>query len=248
VGFAHSLSLYLIALILYTKFIINASILGKNNYMNQILFPEKFENYIKNDKKTIKLLKLQFIVVIISLIAFLIYFSISYYKAKSNNNLSDVILDSYDITKLYATSTPQYNISLSNGEMASIIGILEIEEISIKYPIFSDITDELLKISPCRFYGPNVNEIGNLCIAGHNYDNDNFFSNIHNLTMNSEIILTDLNNTSIIYKVYNKFETSVDDITSINQNTNGKREITLITCNNLNGNRLIIKAKEKDVS
>ena len=29
------------------------------------------------------------------------------------------------------------------------------------------------------------------------------------------------------------------------QETNGKKEITLITCNNITGNRLIIKAKEQ---
>lgn len=215
--------------------------------MNQILFPEKIENYIKDDKKTIKLLKLQFLIVIFSLIIFIIYFCLSYYNSKNSNDFSSTIIGSYDITRLYATSRPNYNIVLPNGEISDVIGIIEINELNLKYPILSNISNELLKIAPCKFYGPDVNTIGNLCIAGHNYDNNTFFSNIHKLNINSEIIITDIYDNSITYQIYDKFETSADDIASTTQSTNGKKEITLITCNNLNGNRLIIKAKEKDV-
>ena len=140
-GFAHSLSFYLIAFILYTSFIINASILGKNNYMNQILFPEKIENYIKDDRKTIKLLKLQFLIIIFSLIIFLIYFVLSYYNSKNSNDFSSTIIDSYDITRLYATSKPNYNIVLPNGESSDVIGIIEINELNLKYPILSNISN-----------------------------------------------------------------------------------------------------------
>jgi len=215
--------------------------------MNQILFPEKIEKYIKDDTKTIKLLKLQFIIVISCLIIFLIYFFVSYYNSKNNLNLSSTIIDSYDITRLYAVAKPNYNIVLPNGETSDVIGIIEIKELNLKYPILSKTSDELLKISPCKFYGPNVNEIGNLCIAGHNYDDNSFFSNLHQLNINSEIFITDIYNNSITYHVYDKFETSVDDVSSTSQLTNGNKEITLITCNNLTGNRLIVKAKEKDV-
>jgi len=215
--------------------------------MNQILFPEKIEKYVQDDTKTIKLLKLQFIIVIFCLIIFLIYFFVSYYNSKDNLNLSSTIIDSYDITRLYAEANPNYNIILPNGETSSVIGIIEIEELNLKYPILSKISDELLKVSPCKFYGPNANEIGNLCIAGHNYDDNTFFSNLHKLNIDSKITITDIYNNSITYQVYDKFETSVDNISSTSQLTNGNKEITLITCNNLNKNRLIVKAKEKDV-
>lgn len=215
--------------------------------MNQILFPEKFENFVKDDKKTIKLLKLQFIIVIFSLIVFLIYFSISYYNSNNSHNLSSTLINSYDITRLYSANKSDYNIVLPNGETSAVIGLIKIRELNLEYPILSSTSEELLKISPCKFYGPDANEIGNLCIAGHNYDNNTFFSNIHKLNINSKIIITDIYNTSITYYVYKKFETSVNDISSTSQSTNGRKEITLITCNNLNGNRLIIKAKEKDV-
>lgn len=211
--------------------------------MNQILFPEKIEKYVQDDTKTIKLLKLQFIIVISCLIIFLIFSFVSYYNSKDNLNLSGTIIDSYDIARLYAVAEPNYNIILPNGETSNVIGIIEIKELNLKYPILSTISDELLKIAPCKFYGPGVNEIGNLCIAGHNYDDNTFFSNLHKLNIDSEILITDIYNNSITYQVYDKFETSVDDVSSTSQLTDGNKEITLITCNNLNKNRLIVKAK-----
>lgn len=46
------------------------------------------------------------------------------------------------------------------------------------------------------------------------------------------------------YKVYNVYETKINDTECTSQSTNNSREITLVTCNNTNGNRIIVKAKE----
>lgn len=154
--------LYLIAFILYTKIIIIAILLGKNNCMNQILLPEKIESLHLYDKKKLKILKLQFIVIVMSLLSFLIYFIYSYFYINNRSQLSNTILNVYEISKLYAENSSikpkELNINLGNGESATIIGIIEINKISIKYPIFSYTSDELLKISTCKFYGPNINE------------------------------------------------------------------------------------------
>jgi len=48
---------------------------------------------------------------------------------------------------------------------------------------------------------------------------------------------------SLEYIIYDKFEVLDTDISSTNQNTNGKIEVTLITCNNIKGNRLIFKCQ-----
>lgn len=47
------------------------------------------------------------------------------------------------------------------------------------------------------------------------------------------------------YSVYESFETDYNDLDCINQNTNKKKEITLITCNNVKNRRRVIKATEK---
>jgi sortase (surface protein transpeptidase) len=42
------------------------------------------------------------------------------------------------------------------------------------------------------------------------------------------------------------FETNYDNLDCTSQDTNGKKEITLITCNNINNDkRIVVKASEK---
>lgn len=94
------------------------------------------------------------------------------------------------------TETPSSeNITKDNTttEPSSIIGMIEIPILNIVYPILLDSTDELLRISPCRFYGPMPNQYGNLCIAGHNYDNNKFFSKINTLKKSDIITIYDIN-------------------------------------------------------
>lgn len=85
---------------------------------------------------------------------------------------------------------------------------------------------------------------GNLCLAGHNYENNLFFSNLKNIKNNDIIVIYDLNNISVNYSVYSVFEVENNDISILNQNSQ-KRELTLITCNNKNKKRIIVKAIER---
>ena len=120
--------------------------------------------------------------------------------------------------------------------------MIEINSININYPILSDYSEELLKISPCRFYGPMPNEVGNLCIAGHNYNSYKFFSKLKNLKIGDKINIYDLAGNKLIYSIYKTYETDYNDLTCTNQDTNGKKEITLITCNNIKNKRRVVKA------
>ena len=50
--------------------------------------------------------------------------------------------------------------------------------------------------------------------------------------------------TQNIYRIYDKYQVSEDDMSCISQNTSNQKIVTLITCNNINNSeRLIIKAK-----
>ena len=97
----------------------------------------------------------------------------------------------------------------------------------------------------CRFAGPLPNEIGNLCIAGHNYVDYKFFSRVNELAKGDIITIYDLNGKSLDYEIYKIYETNSNDISCTFQNTNNTKIVTLITCNNVNGKRLIVHAKEK---
>ena len=163
---------------------------------------------------------------------------------KSEEKKGELLLDTVQLSQLY-TSVNNIDTSISRIPSSPfIIGSINIEKLNISYPIFSETSDELLKISPCRFYGPMPNEFGNLCIAAHNYDNTKFFSRLHELEINDVIQIQDLSGNTLLYYVYDNYEVSINDTDCISPIENHK-EITLITCNNQNGNRIIVKAIAK---
>ena len=91
---------------------------------------------------------------------------------------------------------------------------------------------------------PNAkNSENNLCIAGHNYGNDNFFSNIYKLEKKDLIKIKDLYNNTFNYSVYKTFEIDESDIQTIIYPSSDITELTLLTCNNYNNKRIIVKAK-----
>ena len=88
------------------------------------------------------------------------------------------------------------------------------------------------------------NKVGNLCIAGHNFDDDRFFSKLSLLDVGDIIKIYAPANVCVYYKVYEMYEIEKNDMSCTSQDTNGKKEVTLITCNNINQKRFIVKAKE----
>ena len=123
------------------------------------------------------------------------YLLYSYFSKINERKQTNILKDKYNLTTLYS-SNEQYNaIKLSNE--ISIIGLIEIPSLNISYPILSNSSENLLKISVCRFSGPLPNRIGNLCIAGHNYRNNMMFSKLYKLNINDSIYITDLNNVKL---------------------------------------------------
>lgn len=140
----------------------------------------------------------------------------------------------------------EQNVMVSEeGTEYYTIGIINIPEIELSYPILSTCTDELLRISPCKFWGCDPNEVGNFCVIAHNYRNNKFFSKVPNLSIGSIIEIVDTNGRKVKYEVYDTFVVAEDEVDSTSQLTNGRKEVTLITCTNDSQNRVIVKAKEK---
>ena len=137
-----------------------------------------------------------------------------------------------------------------NGYKYASIGTVKIPKINVEYPILDGETDsveeteDLLKISPTKFWGPEPNEVGNFCIVGHNYRNTKFFSKVPTLENGDIIEITDLSGKTINYRVYNKYEVDPTDVSCTSQLTNGNKEVTLITCTNDSKLRVIVKARE----
>ena len=127
---------------------------------------------------------------------------------------------------------------------ASVIGIIEIPKINIKYPIYSEVTVDTLNKAVAKQYGVELNEVGNTVIAGHNYRNGKFFSNNTKLANGDKIYVTDGEGNKITYTIYNTYYTTPEDAGYFVRETNGKREISLTTCSDDSKQRLIIWAKE----
>lgn len=117
-----------------------------------------------------------------------------------------------------------------SGDSYRIIGAINIPKINVSYPIINECTDENLNIAPTKLLGPTINTVGNLVIVGHNNWNKDFFSNLHKLENNDTVELTDLKGNKVTYKVYDKYEVKQDNFDCLDQNTNGRTELTLITC------------------
>ena len=137
-----------------------------------------------------------------------------------------------------------------SGQKYFVVAKINIPKINCNYGILCTIdseytwSNELLKISPCYFWGAEPNKPGNFCIAGHNYRNQKFFSKVPTLENGDIIEITDLTNTTVKYSVYDKFTVYDDETDCTSQETGGKTEITLITCTNDSKKRVIIKARK----
>lgn len=82
------------------------------------------------------------------------------------------------------------------------IGKLEIPKIDLTTYILSETDKNTLKISVTKLCGPKINGVGNLCIAGHNYNNSNMFKDLKNLEKEDKVYVTDIYDNKVIYVVY----------------------------------------------
>ena len=210
--------------------------------MNQIL-STKINNINKSKGNWFKI-QLYFSVIITIVIIIFIFLYIN--NLSKNEKLSNTLIKNYNISKLYSSNTSYTNSNEDNNldYFHSIFGKIEIPKIGISYPIFSHFSEELLKVSPCKFFGESLNKNSNICIAGHNYDNSMFFSKLSSLDLDDEIFIFDNNGKKYIYKVKSIYEVDESDLSPIFNYENNEKILTLVTCNNINSNRIILRAKQ----
>jgi len=128
-----------------------------------------------------------------------------------------------------------------------VVGIIKIPKIELEYPILETTTKETLNLSITKFWGNQINEIGNVSLAGHNNLNGTMFGKTKKLEVGDIIELTDIQNVTLKYKVFKIYVIDPNDISCILPEQEGTREVTLITCTNGNKNRLIVKAREENI-
>ena len=125
-----------------------------------------------------------------------------------------------------------------------VIGQLVIEKIGVEKNILNKTTDDSLNLSVTKFYGPNINEIGNFCITGHNYKN--MLKDAKKLEIGDSLYLINKEEkTKVTYKIFDIYTCNPTDLKCLDPTYQGVKEVTLITCNPGGLTRLIIKAKEE---
>lgn len=161
----------------------------------------------------------------------------------------DTIIDTENLSASNRATTsvkPTKTFTADSGDQYYSIAKIRIPKIGLEYGILDHWSDELLKLSPCKYHGADPNEVGNFCIVGHNYRNDLFFSKVPNsVNIGDSIFIDDTFQRTVEYEVYDKHVVNENDTRDTSQITHGKREITVITCTNDSKNRVIVKAREK---
>ena len=189
----------------------------------------------KTDKKTIYIL----------LITIIIFSSILIYKIETTTEydkdlyeqvyteykqISDISSDTSKTTDVSSSDTNDVHVPQNETKFYSIDAILEIPKIDISYPVIGEYTESNLNIAPTKLAGPEPNKIGNYVIIAHNNWNNDFFSNLHKLEKNDTVKLTDTSGKTSTYSVYDIYEINQNDFSCLDQDTNKKTELTLITC------------------
>lgn len=195
--------------------------------MNQILF-YRVNVYFKRYYKCILF---GLIILIVIILGFIYKNSII---SKNELVVSKIVNNIAKVDDVYRNKKKE-NIENLNNE--KYFGRIIIDKINVDYMVLNNYSEENLNISICKFLGDK--DSNNISIIGHNYENGIFFSNLNILDKDDEIKLI-IDDKSFLYKVYDKYEVISDDITPIEEGN--IKEITLITCNNINKKRLIIKA------
>lgn len=195
----------------------------------------------------LKIYKIIFTMLIIAVIIVIALIGIKYTKGQINDQENHKVVETFSRVVSEETEKTQEPITM-NGY--NVIGVVKIPKINLEYPILDidtynpEETKEPMKISIVKYWGGKVNEYGNLSIAGHNNYDGTMFGKTKKLKIGDIVELTDLENKTIQYTIYNIFVTDPNDVTILETKDETIREVTLITCTNGNRSRLILQAKE----
>ena len=153
----------------------------------------------------------------------------------------DTIKDSENTTQDTSIHQTKGSI-LTTYKGYPVIAKLEIPKINLETYVISEYSNQALGVSVTKFYGGNPNEVGNFCIAGHNYITKNMFHDLKKLSIGDTFTLVDTNNHEGIYKIYLVETVEPNETQCLSQNTDGRIEVTLITCTTDSSKRIIVKA------
>ena len=189
-----------------------------------------------------KICNIILVILVIAFISIVLNIGIKYTKHRSNEEqLQDVVKEFKSELNTSDEETKEIKLEY-NGY--NVVGIINIPKLGIEFPILDITNDDSMKVSVTKFWGNNVNDIGNFTIVGHNNLDGTMFSNTKKLKIGDEIVLTDLSGKTLKYRIFDKYIIEPNDVSCTESVNKDQREVTLITCTNGRRNRIVIKANE----
>ena len=141
-----------------------------------------------------------------------------------SNELSNEIVNNVDLKEIVDVDMPDYI------QGYGVLGQIVIEEINMENYILDSTDDYSLNLAVTKFYGPDLNQRGNFVITGHNARG--LFNNLKKLDIGDTFYIVDKETQEkVTYRISEKETISPTDLDCLNQDTNNKRVVTLITCN-----------------
>lgn len=195
-------------------------------------------------KKFINILIFLFIFALYCVTFLMIY---SEFRERKLNSQEKKAVELFDkkIEKKKDEEIINYSYTISyNG--FTILGRLQIPKIGINTVILQEQTYAAMNLAAVKTYGVDLNEKGGFVISAHNFrGKSSFFYNIKNLKSGDIVRITDASGRVMEYSVY-----SVDRyVSSTDVNYLSKTEdyhVTLVTCENGGGSRIIVKAHNQE--
>lgn len=222
------------------------------------MFKSKYSNFLT----IVLIITIIFVIILISILAVSAYKRYQSDKEaqsainRFDDNINDIISNTPGQGLLEVNNTVEDNVVEEDSSNTGtrpvtyldgfvMIGHISISKINIKLPILETETVASLEKAVVVRYPDHaqLNEPGNVVIAGHNYRNGQFFSNLKNVSTGDTIKITDTKGRTLTYTVYEKYETTPEDVAYIARDTGENTEITLVTCTDDSSGRIVVKAK-----
>ena len=203
---------------------------------------------IKQKNKIRKRIRLIILLLIITVIIYTIIEIIKENKIEFKEKVATQEVEVTPIQVVIEEELPKEKVEIPETYLDyPVTAKIIIPKINLETNVLRDFSKETLDKCLVKFWGPNPNEIGNFCIAGHNYEKENMFSDLKELEVGEEFYLLDNKNGKYTYVISDIYKVNYKNLEPINQNTDGKRVVTLITCTNYsNDERLIVRGIEKE--
>ena len=122
-----------------------------------------------------------------------------------------------------------------------VLGQIKVDNLDIDTYILDSTEEEALKVAAGKITGDTLNEEGNFCVIGHNYDN--IFAKLLEIEKGEEITVIDPKLNETKYEVKNVYTVEPDDLEALLSVQDTVR-LTLITCETTASTRLVVVAEE----